>query len=199
LNFVSSLKLPEKYAYQRIQHEDRIKYIVEKLSESNFTKINGDIEIILGEKSPYYVAFYYNQKIFKKFNAWKDIFIRYCIIMEYAFFSKKSNRVVPSTIESKISTEMKNYANSINYFSWDIFRQSCEELCSIAHGQLEEAVGKLIDTIDALNSITDGSGHYREDYVNILIENYRKNDLDLEKWAYKICEIMSNSFTFQRK
>lgn len=78
--------------YLRINHHDRIKWIVEKLSSEKFSEISGRfpecIEGTIGPTSIQYVFDYLKDNNKDKLELWEKIFVDFCIALEYALFMR---------------------------------------------------------------------------------------------------------------
>jgi hypothetical protein len=109
--------------YEEIEHNDRIAYIVERLSKFRFRVVVGYIESLVGKKSLYFLLQYYNSKDLKRCGIWKKILTTYCSLLEYAFFESCEGKN-PVTLDQNLV----NDARSIHMFDWKPLKDDTE-LC----------------------------------------------------------------------
>lgn len=181
--------------YLRLQHDDRIKFLVERLYDIKFTEINTDypnvIEMVLCGRSLRYMWEYKKQKNQDKLKIWKEVFLGACAVTEYVFFKEgrdkkleKSNPVkqkdLPQWYEERHFGDVVHFIESLK-----------DEVLNLKN---EKLPSKLKTNIDKLKKTTEiltqkkmlESGGYRHITSEEILSYYKQNNLGILKWAKKI-------------
>ena len=176
--------------YLRIDHHDRVKWIVEELSKKQFTSVGDNfpncVEGIVGSKSLKYILEYHEKKEEEKLQIWKKIFVDYCTVLEYGLF-KNSIQTMLQTSNPIQENELPFWYKDRGMQSTDDMKKLNKELQNIQSqlqdGELKTDVGKLIDT---LTLYVNDNGQLENSNPDELIGRVRDADLGMKKWANKI-------------
>ena len=186
------------YNFLEINHEDHVKWIVEKLRSKKFTGTSGNFpETIEGVTSPR--AFRYALEYHKKGNVskselWKKIFLESCLTLEYMKFinGEKTLRQCNPVDRSELPTW---YAGiSSNSPTETIVKMHSELLIlqtNIADEKMQDVMEELIKTLKLLTGKKEktegGWTNYSEAEI---VENYKNHDLGLKKWATELVNLL---------
>ncbi len=176
--------------YIRIDHHDRVKWLVEELSQRTFQNTGDNfpncIEAVVGPKSLQYALEYVKKQEPKKLEIWKKIFFEYCQILEYGFFEnsiqsvfKTNNPVTKDDLPfwydnmgSQPKSEMKQFHTILK-----IIRTSFPE------GELKKSINKMIETLDLY---LNDNGTLENTNPGEIIKLCREAELGLKRWSNQI-------------
>lgn len=179
--------------YLTIEHHDRVKWIVEKLSEKRFTSVGDNfpncIEGTVGSKSLKYLLEYHEKKEEKKLQIWGKIFVDYCISLEYGFFK--------NSIQTMLHKNNPIQKNELPFWYKDLGSQSNENMkkltdelpniqSQLEEGELKIDVDKLIET---LTLYVKDNGQLENSNPDELVGRARDANLGMKKWANKIFDL----------
>jgi hypothetical protein len=181
--------------YLKLQHDDRIKFIVERLSDIKFTEISTDypnvIEMLLCGRAFRYLCEYKKQKNKEKLKIWKEIFLGACAVTEFVFFKEardeklqKSNPVkqtdLPWWYEDR---QFGDIIHIINSLKDELSNLENEDFSS----KLKNMVDKLKKTAEILTHKENTlSGGYTMITSEKILSHYKQDDLGILKWAKKL-------------
>lgn len=181
--------------YLRIGHHDRVKWIVEELSQKKFTGA-GDhfpniIEGIVGPVSLRYILEYHEKNEQQKLDIWEKIFLDYCSSLEFGFYQNSIQNTLKNS--NPIKQEDLPYWYKDNGSqpkdALTKFHSSLKEIHQqINNENLKSAVGKLIETLDLVID--------KENLENTnpgdLVGRIRDAKLGLRKCATEIIQLLSS-------
>ena len=176
--------------YVEVSHHDRIKWLVSELSKKNFTHTNNNfpdcIEGVVCPQSIQYMFEYAKKGIQENLTLWKKIFVESCLSIEYRYFVEGIQNIV------KQSNPVRK--EELPYWCMDggqnsrscvigLLEETRKVQKFIQDGKLKSKLDKLIETLDFLYNTWHA-------VVNLdphkMIEEYKKRDLGLKKWATEI-------------
>jgi len=181
--------------YLKLQHDDRIKLLVERLSNIKFTKIFADypnvIEMILCGRSLRYLLEYKQQKNKEKIKIWKEVFLGSCAMTEYLFFKEGRNeklqnanpvkqKDLPWWHEDRYSSNAENIIESLKNELVDL---QDEEFPS----KLKKSIEKLKKTVEILTHREKlSSGGFKPITPEEILSYYNQHNLGILKCAKAI-------------
>jgi len=143
--------------YLRIDHHDRVKWVVEELSQRRFASAGDNfpdiIEGVVGPVSLQYILDYQGKNEQTKLDIWEKIFVDYCSALEYGFFKnsiqnvlKENNPVKKEELPFWYSDNGSQHKEAVMKFLPELKNIQKQ----IENSELKSAVGKLIETLDLL-------------------------------------------------
>lgn len=176
--------------YLIIHHHDRVKWIVEELSQKTFTSVGDNfpncVEGTVGSKSLRYILEYHDKREEKKLQIWEKIFTDYCASLEYAFLAHSIQTVLQKYNPVK-KDELPFWYKDLGSQPKDKMRELSRELQNIQNqvqdGELKAGISKLIET---LTLYVGDNGKLENSNPGELIGRCRDADLGMKKCANKI-------------
>ncbi|MGI0088360.1 MAG: SIR2 family protein [Nitrosotalea sp.] len=180
--------------YSRIDQHDRVKWIVEKLDEIQFSGISGNFpEIIEADLCPLSIRFmieYYLSNNQKKFSVWGKIFLDSCTYLEYVFFNQRRGLQEHNPVNvDDIPSRVISYSAIPEGNLLQLKDEATKISTKIPNEKFRKAVSKLIETLDLL-SYKEYLNKERTSFHVItdekILEGYSQKDLGMRKWATEI-------------
>lgn len=180
--------------YLKIGHHDRVKWLVEELSQRRFTD-SGDyfpdiIEGVVGPVSLQYILDYYGKNEQKKLDIWKKIFVDYCSTLEYGFFNNsiqemlnKNNPVKKDELPFWFTDSGSQPRDNIMKFRAELKNIQKQ----IQDDKLKSIVGKLIQTT---HLFVGDNRQLENSNPGELVGRLRTDDLGLKKCATEIIQLL---------
>ncbi len=178
--------------YLRINHHDRVKWLIEELFQKKFTSIGDNfpncIEAVVGDHSLQYMLGYNMSNQNNKLEIWKKIFVEYCSMIEYTFYKSsiqtilhKNNPVKKEDLPfwfSDIGQQPRHLMKSLNLKLKEMQIAELDET-------LKTAISKLTQSLDLF--VMD-NGQLENSNPGELVGKCRDADLGIRKWAVRICD-----------
>lgn len=180
--------------YLRINHHDRIKWLVEELSQKQFTDVADNfpniIEGVVGPVSIKYVMEYHVKNEQKKCDIWKKIFSDYCSALEHAYYKNSIQGLLKNNNPIK-ETELPFWYKDNGSQPKDDIKKFGTELKTLqSQGIIEKLktpVSRLVETLDFL-----AKDHFALENSNPgeLIGQIRDKKLGIKKCADEIIQAL---------
>ncbi|MCH7561257.1 MAG: SIR2 family protein [Thaumarchaeota archaeon] len=180
--------------YLRIGHHDRVKWLVEELSQRTFQSAGDNfpncVEAVVGSKSLQYALEYVKKQEPKKLEIWKKIFFEYCLVLEYGFFENSSQTVFKNNnpvtkddlpwwydnMGSQPRSEMKQFHSELKEIQ-KIFPE----------GESKKPINKIIETLDLY---LNDNGTLENTNPDEIIKRRKEAELGLKRWSNQILSLI---------
>ena len=180
--------------YLRIGHHDRVKWLVEELSQRTFQNIAENfpncVEGVVGPKSLQYALEYAKKQESKKLDIWKKIFFEYCQVLEYEFFNNsiqtffvKSNPVTKDDLPFWYKNTGSQRTNEMKQFHSELK----EIQKNVPDGELKKAMDKMVETLDLY---LNDNGTLENTNPGEVIKRRREAELGLKRWSNQILSLI---------
>jgi len=180
--------------YLRIGHHDRVKWVVEELSQRRFASTGDNfpniIEGMVGPVSLQYILDYQGKTEQTKLDIWEKIFVDYCSALEYGFFKNSIQNVLKENNPVK-KEELPFWYSDNGSQPRDDIRKFGSKLKNtqkqIPDDKLKSTVGKLIQTIDLF---VGDNGQLENSNPGELVGRLRTDSLGMKKCATSIIQLL---------
>lgn len=177
--------------YLRLNHDDRVKWIVETLSQEHFSSVGSNfpevIEGAVSAESLRYALEYKNKGNSEKMEIWGKIFLETLTAYEFKWFELTNQPKLKNNNPVK-KTDMPHFCREGggNPVDNDLNKILSElKLVKLENTKLQESVRKIIETIEFL--LEKGrKGIVRQNPQEIL-DGYKDQNLGIKKWANVLC------------
>lgn len=175
--------------YLRVEHHDRIKWIVNKLSKMRFSHPNNNfpdsIEGAICSKSLTYALEYQKNKNKEKMDLWIKIFVESCSAIEYRIFNIAG---VLSTHNPVKRSDLPDWYMDGGNTPKDQVTGLRDEIkkieLSTLDNQLKAKLTKFSETLDQLCEYWETNE--QSTYFSKTIDGYKTGNMGLKKWSTEI-------------
>lgn len=186
------------YNYTQIEHDDRVKWVVEKLSQEKFNGIENSFpNTIEGAVCPMalrYAMEYNTKKMHEKAEIWLKIFVESCIGLEYLFFESgvqhlKENNPVKS---NELPKWFKTDGSSVAFGTIEKMKKELERIEPKDHRlTFYKNLSKLIETLSILTfTEPNGQGGHTRKSPEEIVAQYKEKKLGMKEWAPKVADTL---------
>lgn len=188
--------------YLKIEHHDRVKWVVEKIRSEKFDDISGNfpdtIEGVVCAQSLKYALEYKSINKIQKMKFWLDIFLGSCIGIELSFFERRDTlcrennpvkeEFLPDWIDRSARTDVEYLLDELLFTAKQIMRKMDKR------SRIHKFMSKFIETLQTLTykEKVKGGG-YRMIESEHIIKNYKEKELGIRKWSREIVDELKQS------
>lgn len=199
--------IPVLRKFRRLEHYHRLISITEKLLTYDFSVIpegiNSSINWEIGDLFLYKLLDD-NHSSSRLDNRWKQLFLEYSTLLEYATFFQVSPLRSHNPIKPEELPKWGRYVGEQSDYSLDTRIEEMKKLASDMHDKiskqpLKDGISKLIESLDMISLdpyiVLTEEDEYGPDFVvdtnhnlDEIIQKYDNNDLGVRKWVQEIIE-----------
>lgn len=175
--------------YLRINHHDRVKWIVERLSGESFTSVDDRfpnvIEAIVWPHSLLYAMEHHHKNNKEKRDIWKKIFVEASCAFEHRFFFATTQNIIKNN-NPVLQNDLPYWYREENTKYIGYYEMTQNEIGSLIKETKEPIKSQVTKYLETLNFMLHDWAKLENTNPDDLVSRYMDNKLGLKKWANEI-------------